>query len=69
MPWIMLRRDLQYDSSEDGDDDDRWTELDERDWVNIGLTSFYQMLVLGAVLFLWINRSWPPLVPRQVSLV
>eukprot|EP00752_Nemacystus_decipiens_P018693 g16757.t1 len=67
MPW--LRRELQYDSSEDGDDDDRWTDLRGGDWVNIGLTSFYQVAVLGAVLFLWINRSWPPLVPRQVSLV
>lgn len=69
MPWVGFRRDLQYDSSEDGDDDDRWTDLEGGDWANIGLTSFYQVLVLGAVLFLWINRSWPPFVPRQVSLV
>eukprot|EP00903_Cladosiphon_okamuranus_P011466 g10800.t1 len=69
MAWIGLRRYLQYDSSEDGDDDDRWTDLEGGDWVNIGITSLYQVFVLGAVVFLWANRSWPPLVPRQVLLV
>lgn len=68
MLWIDDDR-KGWDSSEDGDDDDKWTELDGADWASIGLTSFYQLVVLGAVLHLWLNRGWPPYRPRQISLV
>ncbi|CAM9874054.1 unnamed protein product, partial [Scytosiphon promiscuus] len=69
MIGLEFSRSLQYDSSETGDDDDRWTSLEPPDWVQIALTSSYQIVVLLAVLHLWRRRAWPPYRPRQTTLV
>ncbi len=69
MFWIDDDRKGWDSSSDVGDDDDKWTELDGADWMNIGLTCSYQFVVLCAVLHLWRHRGWPPYRPRQISLV
>lgn len=67
---LVWHRGLRFDSSEDfADDDDLWTSLQGPDYAHLGVTSFYQILVLLAVGHLWKCRSWPPYCVRQISLV
>ncbi|CAN0158874.1 unnamed protein product, partial [Scytosiphon promiscuus] len=51
------------------DDDDIWTPLHTMDYLHLGITATYQVLVLVVVTHLWLCRKWPPYIPRQISLV
>ncbi|CAM9368939.1 unnamed protein product, partial [Ectocarpus sp. 13 AM-2016] len=55
---------LSTTSSEIYDEDDVWTPLQSWDFLHLGVTCSYQVLVLVVVVHLWICRKWPPYVPR-----
>lgn len=69
--WWPPQRRLQdaYDSSDAGDDDDKWEPMEKSDFVHLGITVTYQVTVLIVVIHLWMVRSWPPYIPRQIPLV
>lgn len=46
------------------DDDDVWTPLRKSDYVHLGITIGYQVLVVLVVAHLWLCRTWPPYIPR-----
>lgn len=65
----LVWRSLQTDTSSDFDDDNEaWTPLRRTDYVHLGITIGYQVLVLLVVLHIWLCRTWPPYIPRWVRL-
>ncbi|CAM9494903.1 unnamed protein product, partial [Ascophyllum nodosum] len=65
--WRSLQTDTR--TNLDDTDDEEWTPLSRHDYVHLGITIGYQCLVLLVVLHLWLCRTWPPYIPRQISLV
>lgn len=64
----LVWRSLQTDASTDFDDDNEaWTPLRGADYVHLGITIGYQVLVLLVVLHIWLCRTWPPYIPRWVA--